>query len=873
MRAEEKANTTSSKRSGSQVDSSTDTPSRRQLGLIDDDEPYLEEHYYHNGHFDYGRFDWEEGAPAASDIEPETSSTDTCKYVSASHDADDFVFLSVLLELHDLLVVFLYFGQDGSPPHPALPVLMNFTVSLHCEKRQSKIHFSVKLVDDVEKNQQVEDLRTMAELMPLDTFSSPYGTGRPDSVIKAKTDNASDISAFSRVKGYASRCRKPETTSAATEEEAGSALETWVANTSLLLSSASGGAGGLPVDGLLVVLRLAGDGSELENLRVRQVSQVGSEWTFRKLADSMPTLISGENQVPARAPSADGQMSSPIAKLSDGRIELNSTACALATMLQRHREVWRQLETPPDGPAASMESPAASIMSRGLEGKPTLVEQLCSNPVHHGSKHRSKAFLVLPVWIPQDDSALFRHTRLEIGNHEHGDDSLYCVEVLHSLPSALLPEAADRAASDDAAPRDNDIGEAGGRHRRLLAGGNVMEAREHPQWDEALRAATTSETRSRRGEATSEMGLDLESFLDKYDGKPLEALRTSELTAQGFSFWLQSLQEVTEHGSLPGMQHAGVGRRRLDTFAGSLRYTNRLYHKAFGSSTRHVPAHMPHMIDKTVMAEMQQRWRLEWEKTSSHRFRSTQDMQYSFSYFYYLSNRHKLVQPDVNQILQRHVDVDGDGLVNDNELRTAIALAVGDAPSAADLTTLRECVGNSSTDVSVETIDIRDRLNVTTLALDRPRTIADVLRCERLSKMLSERAKHFGYPENVTYPGVVETSDKDVAFEMIGDNLNETRRQLDSVRARRSKFICVNDNIQESSEEASEMLYAFFESFFPNPCPFEREYIPPDGHAHGALRFRSGQKLLEGTFDVRGVSLLASLVALVLIAAVCIVLC
>jgi hypothetical protein len=54
----------------------------------------------------------------------------------------------------------------------------------------------------------------------------------------------------------------------------------------------------------------------------------------------------------------------------------------------------------------------------------------------------------------------------------------------------------------------------------------------------------------------------------------------------------------------------GEGRRRLlDTFGESLIHVNRLYHTAFGREQRKVPAHMPHMITKSVMAEMQDRWK------------------------------------------------------------------------------------------------------------------------------------------------------------------------------------------------------------------------------------------------------------------------
>lgn len=47
------------------------------------------------------------------------------------------------------------------------------------------------------------------------------------------------------------------------------------------------------------------------------------------------------------------------------------------------------------------------------------------------------------------------------------------------------------------------------------------------------------------------------------------------------------------------------GRQLMDTFADSLRHVNRLYNKQFGFASRKVPAHMPHMIDKRIMSDLQ----------------------------------------------------------------------------------------------------------------------------------------------------------------------------------------------------------------------------------------------------------------------------
>lgn len=91
----------------------------------------------------------------------------------------------------------------------------------------------------------------------------------------------------------------------------------------------------------------------------------------------------------------------------------------------------------------------------------------------------------------------------------------------------------------------------------------------------------------------------------------------------------------------------GVDRRRsllMDTFGDSLIFVNQLYNAQFGTpdSMRKVPAHMPHFIDTTVMKQLQATFPDQWDATSTHRFRSPTDMQYGFSYFYFLQNQVRL---------------------------------------------------------------------------------------------------------------------------------------------------------------------------------------------------------------------------------------
>ena len=77
-------------------------------------------------------------------------------------------------------------------------------------------------------------------------------------------------------------------------------------------------------------------------------------------------------------------------------------------------------------------------------------------------------------------------------------------------------------------------------------------------------------------------------------------------------------------------------RRLLDAYSSSLLHVSRIYNKAFGYKARKVPAHMPHMVDRDVIFEMQTRFLPYFDATSSHKLRHGEDMQFAFSFNYYV---------------------------------------------------------------------------------------------------------------------------------------------------------------------------------------------------------------------------------------------
>jgi hypothetical protein len=60
-----------------------------------------------------------------------------------------------------------------------------------------------------------------------------------------------------------------------------------------------------------------------------------------------------------------------------------------------------------------------------------------------------------------------------------------------------------------------------------------------------------------------------------------------------------------------------------------------------------------------------------------------------------------------------------------------------------------------------------------------------------------------------------------VAFEMITENITKIKMQLDGIRSRYVKFICVNDNLITVSPEIEKLVSDFYQSYFPHPSKFE----------------------------------------------------
>ena len=78
----------------------------------------------------------------------------------------------------------------------------------------------------------------------------------------------------------------------------------------------------------------------------------------------------------------------------------------------------------------------------------------------------------------------------------------------------------------------------------------------------------------------------------------------------------------------------------LPNFSNSLVYVNELYNRKFGKSRRRVIAHVPFLLNKSIIKHLQNTFPIQFKVTSSHKFREPNDMQFAFSYkillFYFI---------------------------------------------------------------------------------------------------------------------------------------------------------------------------------------------------------------------------------------------
>ncbi|KAG7379617.1 hypothetical protein PHYPSEUDO_008344 [Phytophthora pseudosyringae] len=264
-----------------------------------------------------------------------------------------------------------------------------------------------------------------------------------------------------------------------------------------------------------------------------------------------------------------------------------------------------------------------------------------------------------------------------------------------------------------------------------------------------------------------------------------------------------------------------------DTFGDSLRFVNKLYNRAFGkaktSDRRRVPSHMPFLLKKSMIREIKDYWTKEIQDTSAHRFRHPQDMQFSFSYFHYLINRAKIHPHTLEEIWHEYLDANRNGILDENEVHTAASLAHGDAPPEDFVNEVRECVQPEKREKVREIPTAEGTLRLS-------ETLTPYITLENLERCPSVRDALI---KNVRYESKVELmSETEVTFHMLSDNFKFAWKQMMGTRARRTKFVCINDDMKFPSTAVSQILHELFLSIWPKRSQFELPYHLKNRYAH-----------------------------------------
>lgn len=267
-------------------------------------------------------------------------------------------------------------------------------------------------------------------------------------------------------------------------------------------------------------------------------------------------------------------------------------------------------------------------------------------------------------------------------------------------------------------------------------------------------------------------------------------------------------EEVRKH-TLP----VAAKRHLLDMFAESLLHVNRLFNSEYGYQARRVPAHMPHFISRGIMERLQEKFKDEFELTSFHKIRQANDMQYAFSYYFFLMSEWRIRTP--TEVFQEF-DTDVSGTLSDREIRTLLA-SLHDLPLHYNIVhefhqLVKNCSANHHTKIIPTPVYERYAdSDLPTVSLEL------MLRCEPLTLLLRklEKVKKYKYSH---------LSDDAIHFKMVTSNVSIVIHMLDEVRKNKRKFICLNSNLDPKSK-SNDLIHALvqdtYESLFPLPSYFE----------------------------------------------------
>ncbi|XP_043232763.1 N-acetylglucosamine-1-phosphotransferase subunits alpha/beta-like [Amphibalanus amphitrite] len=235
----------------------------------------------------------------------------------------------------------------------------------------------------------------------------------------------------------------------------------------------------------------------------------------------------------------------------------------------------------------------------------------------------------------------------------------------------------------------------------------------------------------------------------------------------------------------------------------SLTHVDRLFTQRYGPEERRAAAHVPLLLKRSIVAELQTTFAAEYEHTSAAHVRTNDYMQTSFTYSYFLrSERHRVSSGRLFEMF----DTDRSGTLSERELLSVMSGLLGRSYSVRDARLLwdelRRCAaaGDTPTDSSAE--------------LNRSAVLGCTTATTRLSQRIGERRYR-------TRDGA-----RSAWFYLkVPSRPQVVKRRFTEVLANPRRFICLNNNFSDSTagriKFVRDMLGQLLERLFPWPSQFE----------------------------------------------------
>lgn len=257
-----------------------------------------------------------------------------------------------------------------------------------------------------------------------------------------------------------------------------------------------------------------------------------------------------------------------------------------------------------------------------------------------------------------------------------------------------------------------------------------------------------------------------------------------------------------------------------DLVADAVRSVIKAFNRRYSLSRhlRRVPSHMPHMFNKQTLSELKGIFAEEFQLNSAHRFRHPHDLQVSFAYFDYLINRPYFLSAALHSLRDKYHGMDCKNALEDVDIRILASFLYGKSTPLSLHESIQRCLRNGSGFTNGLQFPTEVE-NMSTFYIE------DVERCIDMAKLRSNLQKEKGYRLKMG---------NDVTFHMLGDDYQTISDQLQSARDRKTKFICLNDDMVNPSTDTQLALRRFFEDLWPGTSTFELQGRRVEGIPHRA---------------------------------------